>query len=120
MRIATVTAAVAELTSCTAESTSEPASVPGDVEVVEFNVIEAGGNYGWPGTEGIAGEYRERTVLGTGMVGRALAGRLVGPGHDVVIGTRDVDQTLARTRRGPRVPRRPNARPRWPDGSHRW
>jgi 8-hydroxy-5-deazaflavin:NADPH oxidoreductase len=36
-------------------------------------------------------------VLGTGMVGRALAGRLAELGHDVVIGTRDVDQTLART-----------------------
>lgn len=36
-------------------------------------------------------------VLGTGMVGRALAARLAGLGHDVVIGTRDVDQTLART-----------------------
>jgi 8-hydroxy-5-deazaflavin:NADPH oxidoreductase len=35
-------------------------------------------------------------VLGTGMVGRALAGRLAELGHDVVIGTRDVDQTLAR------------------------
>jgi 8-hydroxy-5-deazaflavin:NADPH oxidoreductase len=36
-------------------------------------------------------------VLGTGMVGRALAGRLAELGHDVVIGTRDVEQTLART-----------------------
>jgi 8-hydroxy-5-deazaflavin:NADPH oxidoreductase len=36
-------------------------------------------------------------VLGTGMVGRALAGRLAGLGHDVVVGTRDVEQTLART-----------------------
>lgn len=35
-------------------------------------------------------------VLGTGMVGRALAGRLAGLGHDVVIGTRNVAQTLAR------------------------
>jgi 8-hydroxy-5-deazaflavin:NADPH oxidoreductase len=35
-------------------------------------------------------------ILGTGMVGRALAGRLAGLGHDVVVGTRDVDQTLAR------------------------
>ncbi|TWE13055.1 hypothetical protein BKA23_1883 [Rudaeicoccus suwonensis] len=31
------------------------------------------------------------------MVGRALAGRLSGLGHDVVIGTRDVQQTLTRT-----------------------
>jgi predicted dinucleotide-binding enzyme len=31
------------------------------------------------------------------MVGRALAGRLAGLGHDVVIGTRDVERTLGRT-----------------------
>jgi len=36
-------------------------------------------------------------ILGTGMVGRALAGRLAALGHDVVIGTRDVEVTLART-----------------------
>ncbi|MBX3736828.1 MAG: NAD(P)-binding domain-containing protein [Candidatus Didemnitutus sp.] len=36
-------------------------------------------------------------LIGTGMVGRALANRLAGVGHDVVIGTRDVKQTLART-----------------------
>jgi predicted dinucleotide-binding enzyme len=36
-------------------------------------------------------------VLGTGMVGRALAGRLAELGHEVVIGTRDVVNTLART-----------------------
>ena len=36
-------------------------------------------------------------VLGTGMVGRALAGRLTGLGHDVTIGTRDPQATLART-----------------------
>ena len=36
-------------------------------------------------------------VLGTGMVGRALAGRLADLGHDVVMGTRDVAGTLART-----------------------
>ena len=36
-------------------------------------------------------------VLGTGVVGRTLADRLAGLGHDVVIGTRDVDATLART-----------------------
>lgn len=36
-------------------------------------------------------------VLGTGTVGQAIAGRLASLGHDVVIGTRDVDQTLART-----------------------
>jgi predicted dinucleotide-binding enzyme len=36
-------------------------------------------------------------VLGTGMVGRAIAAKLVALGHDVVVGTRDVDATLART-----------------------
>ncbi|MEU8075270.1 NAD(P)-binding domain-containing protein [Catellatospora citrea] len=36
-------------------------------------------------------------VLGTGMVGQALAGRLAGLGHDVTVGTRDVAATMART-----------------------
>jgi predicted dinucleotide-binding enzyme len=36
-------------------------------------------------------------VLGTGMVGRALAGRLGALGHDVTVGTRDTAATLART-----------------------
>ena len=36
-------------------------------------------------------------VLGTGMVGRTIAGALAGLGHDVVIGTRDPKATLART-----------------------
>lgn len=36
-------------------------------------------------------------VLGTGMVGRALAARLSGLGHEVTIGTRDPQATLART-----------------------
>jgi predicted dinucleotide-binding enzyme len=36
-------------------------------------------------------------VLGTGMVGRAIAARLAGLGHDVTIGTRDPEATLART-----------------------
>jgi hypothetical protein len=36
-------------------------------------------------------------VLGTGMVGRALAGRTASLGHDVAIGTRDPEATLART-----------------------
>lgn len=36
-------------------------------------------------------------VLGTGMVGRAIAGRLAGLGHSVVVGTRDPEATLART-----------------------
>jgi predicted dinucleotide-binding enzyme len=41
-------------------------------------------------------------VIGTGMVGRALAGRLAGLGHDVVVGTRDVEQTLVRPEPGSR------------------
>ncbi len=36
-------------------------------------------------------------VLGTGMVGQALAGRLHQLGHSVVVGTRDPHATLART-----------------------
>ncbi len=36
-------------------------------------------------------------VLGTGMVGQALAGRLAELGHDVTVGTRDVSDTLSRT-----------------------
>ncbi|HEX5995950.1 MAG TPA: NAD(P)-binding domain-containing protein [Jiangellales bacterium] len=36
-------------------------------------------------------------VLGTGMVGQALAGRLAALGHQVTVGTRDVEATLART-----------------------
>jgi predicted dinucleotide-binding enzyme len=36
-------------------------------------------------------------VLGTGMVGRALAGRLHELGHTVEVGTRDPEATLART-----------------------
>lgn len=36
-------------------------------------------------------------VLGTGTVGRTVAARLFGLGHDVVVGTRDPQATLART-----------------------
>jgi predicted dinucleotide-binding enzyme len=36
-------------------------------------------------------------ILGTGVVGRAHAARLVGLGHDVMLGTRDVTQTVVRT-----------------------
>jgi predicted dinucleotide-binding enzyme len=36
-------------------------------------------------------------VLGTGMVGQAHAGRLAELGHEVTVGTRDVDKTMART-----------------------
>lgn len=39
----------------------------------------------------------EIAVLGTGQVGRALAGRCAQVGHHVVVGTRDPWQTLART-----------------------
>ncbi len=37
------------------------------------------------------------TVLGTGMVGQTLRAKLSELGHDVMIGTRDVATTLART-----------------------
>jgi predicted dinucleotide-binding enzyme len=37
------------------------------------------------------------TVLGTGMVGQAVAGRFSELGHEVVMGTRDVAATTART-----------------------
>lgn len=36
-------------------------------------------------------------VLGTGMVGRTLAGKLAEQGHDVMLGTRDPDRTRERT-----------------------
>jgi predicted dinucleotide-binding enzyme len=36
-------------------------------------------------------------VLGASVVGRTLSGKLVELGHDVMMGTRDVAQTLART-----------------------
>ena len=39
-------------------------------------------------------------VLGTGMVGRTLAAKLDGLGHEVVIGTRDPAVTNARTEPG--------------------
>lgn len=38
-------------------------------------------------------------VLGTGMVGRAIAAKLAGLGHEVTVGTRDVRATLDRTER---------------------
>lgn len=40
-------------------------------------------------------------VLGTGAVGRALAGALANLGHEVVIGTRDPEQTLSREGQDP-------------------
>lgn len=36
------------------------------------------------------------SVLGTGIAGRTLAGALATAGHDVVVGTRDVADTVAR------------------------
>ena len=36
-------------------------------------------------------------VIGTGMVGQALAGRLAELGHNVTVGTRDISVTMART-----------------------
>jgi 8-hydroxy-5-deazaflavin:NADPH oxidoreductase len=36
-------------------------------------------------------------ILGTGGVGRTLAAKLISLGHEVVIGTRNVEDTLART-----------------------
>lgn len=39
-------------------------------------------------------------VLGTGMVGQALAGGLAGRGHDLIVGTRDPQASLARTAEG--------------------
>ena len=35
-------------------------------------------------------------ILGTGAVGRALGKAFSGAGHEVVIGTRDPEQTMAR------------------------
>lgn len=41
-------------------------------------------------------------VLGTGIVGRAIAAKLRELGHDVVVGTRDPDERLAvMQQRGP-------------------
>jgi len=40
-------------------------------------------------------------VLGTGMVGRAIGGKLAEMGHDIIIGTRDVPNTMARTEPNP-------------------
>lgn len=39
-------------------------------------------------------------VLGTGVVGQTLAAKLVELGHDVVVGTRDVAETMAHTEPG--------------------
>ena len=39
-------------------------------------------------------------ILGTGMVGRSLAGKLTELGHDVVVGTREAARTLAESKPG--------------------
>jgi predicted dinucleotide-binding enzyme len=39
-------------------------------------------------------------VLGTGVVGQALSGKMAELGHEVMVGTRDVESLLARTDRG--------------------
>ncbi len=39
-------------------------------------------------------------VLGTGVVGQTLAGKLAALGHDVVMGTRDAEETRGRTAQG--------------------
>lgn len=39
-------------------------------------------------------------VLGSGAVGRAIAGKVAAIGHDVTMGTRDVDQLMARCPEG--------------------
>ena len=36
-------------------------------------------------------------ILGTGVVGKTLAARLDGMGHEVVVGTRDPEETMSRT-----------------------
>jgi hypothetical protein len=40
-------------------------------------------------------------IFGTSMVGQTVGGKLVEVGHDVLVGTRDVARTLARTEPGP-------------------
>ena len=36
-------------------------------------------------------------ILGTGVVGKTIAVRLAGLGHDVIVGTRNPEETLSRT-----------------------
>ena len=36
-------------------------------------------------------------ILGTGVVGKTIAARLAGLGHEVIVGTRDPEETLSRT-----------------------
>jgi len=37
-------------------------------------------------------------ILGTGVVGKTLAARLDGMGHEVIVGTRDPEETMSRTK----------------------
>jgi predicted dinucleotide-binding enzyme len=37
------------------------------------------------------------SILGTGVVGKTIAARLAGLGHDVMVGTRETQVTLSRT-----------------------
>ena len=39
-------------------------------------------------------------IIGTGVVGKTIAARLAGLGHEVMVGTRDPEQTLSRTEPG--------------------
>jgi predicted dinucleotide-binding enzyme len=41
------------------------------------------------------GQHMNIGILGAGMVGQTLSGKLAELGHNVMVGTRDVDQTLA-------------------------
>ena len=41
------------------------------------------------------------SILGTGVVGQTIAGKLAEIGHEVMVGTRDVGKTLAHTEPGP-------------------
>ena len=43
------------------------------------------------------GDAHEAGILGTGAVGKTLAARLNGMGHEVMIGTRDTGETMSRT-----------------------
>jgi hypothetical protein len=43
-------------------------------------------------------------ILGSGVVGRTLAAKMAALGHDVMIGTRDPQATLARSDTGPMTP----------------
>jgi 8-hydroxy-5-deazaflavin:NADPH oxidoreductase len=40
-------------------------------------------------------------TLGTGVVGKTIAARLAGLGHDVMVGTHDPQETLSRTEPDP-------------------